>query len=242
MQYATSYLRCDMNPIVNTFPPTIVLGCFHSGTRAIVSILEALGSYSGPIENPWREHEVFLEIHEQLMTSRFGSDIWHRHTLLDDYVDDLRVLPLARNLVNQAVNRIIQNPLWHWKNPRSTYFLKTWEEIYPNALFLHIIRDGRDVAISLCKANGKDKFPTLDTAFRLWEKTVPFILRNLPANTLTIKYEELLNSVDKVATNLSVYNAEKISAAKSLVKVHTGQWKQLDFCPTSMLLSQLNYY
>ena len=37
---------------------------------------------------------------------------------------------------------------WGWKEPRSIYLLRFWNETMPDVRFLHFLRDGRDMAFS----------------------------------------------------------------------------------------------
>ncbi|BCW93430.1 MAG: hypothetical protein KatS3mg007_1324 [Thermoanaerobaculum sp.] len=37
---------------------------------------------------------------------------------------------------------------WGWKEPRSIYLLPFWNELMPSLRFIHVIRDGRDMAFS----------------------------------------------------------------------------------------------
>lgn len=37
---------------------------------------------------------------------------------------------------------------WGWKEPRSIYLLPFWQRVFPALKFLHLVRDGRDMALS----------------------------------------------------------------------------------------------
>jgi hypothetical protein len=37
---------------------------------------------------------------------------------------------------------------WGWKEPRSIYLLPFWQQQFPTLRFLHVVRDGRDMAFS----------------------------------------------------------------------------------------------
>lgn len=238
MQFANAVVT--MSPAPPT--PTIVLGCYHSGTRAVVSLLNAMGSFGGPIDNPWLEHSVFLDVHAELMKQRFGSDRWSCPELLTGYQDDLRVLPLAQRLLRRAAPRLPDVPRWHWKNPRSTYFLRVWQVIYPEAQFVHIIRDGRDVAVSLYHANCRAIIPSLHYGFALWEGTVRHILENLPKRTLTVHYERLDEGVPRIADRLLLDDRSAITRGKSILRIHAGAWREAKFNPRSPLLEDLGYH
>ena len=72
-------------------------------------------------------------------------------------------------------------------------------EIFPNAKFIHLIRDGRDVALSLIT---KKWGPTTFTnAIRYWEKTILMtrrLLKMLNSNqTIELRYEDLVRSPEE---------------------------------------------
>lgn len=100
---------------------------------------------------------------------------------------------------------------WGWKDPRTTITYPIWLQVFPNAKFLHIIRNGVDVAISIYRRSliQQNKirnrlFPldfspetlNFEYSFRLWEKYVNFVYHfsnRIPkGNYYEIRYEDLL--------------------------------------------------
>jgi hypothetical protein len=100
---------------------------------------------------------------------------------------------------------------WGWKDPRTSLTLPIWLRIFPQARYLHVLRNGIDVAISIHRRSKKQQrklrnrlFPldyspvTLDFAysFRLWETYVSTALEHKhllpPEQYLEIRYEDLL--------------------------------------------------
>lgn len=224
------------------YNPIIIIGCNHSGTRALVSILEKLGSFSGPIDNPWKEHQDFLQFHKTLMQVEFGGDFWYKNDLIDSYQDNLKYKIFAQEFAKLVDFKYPQifNQYWHWKCPRSSYFLPTWCAVYPNALFIHIIRDGRDVAVSLCQSNEKSIIADIEYAFKLWNIHISKILSCLPAKNITIKYEELYASVNLIAQKLLIEDESKINEAQNLIKIKVYQ-KQFTHHLQSRWLKELGY-
>lgn len=82
---------------------------------------------------------------------------------------------------------------WGDKTPRNILSVGWLSEVYPKSRFLHIIRDARDVAASLCKAGWH---ATLFRAARFWKDRVEAgrlagsVLP--PDRYLELKYEDLL--------------------------------------------------
>jgi hypothetical protein len=100
---------------------------------------------------------------------------------------------------------------WGWKDPRTTITFPIWARVFPNARWLHVIRNGIDVAISTHRRSLRqerklrnrvlpfDYNPrTLDFtySFCLWETYVSFVLQHKdlipPDRYMEIRYEDLL--------------------------------------------------
>jgi len=84
--------------------------------------------------------------------------------------------------------------IWGDKDPIYTQHIEILNEIFPNAKFIHLIRDGRDVALSLVT---KKWGPTTFTnAIMYWERTIHMTRRLLRminnAQTIELKYEDLV--------------------------------------------------
>jgi hypothetical protein len=104
-----------------------------------------------------RDAGLFIgtDLNESEDALRFGelSDKWideflrHRGELpvatADSMLDDLRsTLTLHCAPVRESPRR------WGWKEPRSIYLLPFFHEHLPALRFLHVVRDGRDMALS----------------------------------------------------------------------------------------------
>ena len=95
--------------------------------------------------------------------------------------------------------------LWGIKGPRSMYMLPYWLDVLPDMTFLHLIRDGRDMAVSSNQAQVHRHYAALfgepagpDTAVaaaRLWNKAnleaAAWCRTHLPGRHLVVKYEQL---------------------------------------------------
>ena len=131
------------------------------------------------------QNRCFLKRDVGIM-SYFGSDLWEE---------------MCRN----------SSIVWGWKDPRTTITFPIWIRLFPRARFVHIIRNGIDVAISINRRARKRQnewsrklFPRdyspvnieFDYCFHLWEKYVSFALEHkhlIPSNQyLEVRYEDLL--------------------------------------------------
>lgn len=109
--------------------------------------------------------------------------------------------------------------LWGWKDPRNSYTLPIWLDIFPNAKVIHIYRNGIDVAASLKRREFRRKnrlhnsllscrCMNLVGAFDLWVEYVSrcfSIMNSLPDDqTLQIQYESFLRAPEKNMHRIAV--------------------------------------
>jgi len=221
----------------------IVLGCNHSGTRAIVSILQKLGGYGGICTNHWGENDQFLAFHKLLMKIEFGSDRWFDLNTFSNPIPRGKYSALCKEFLD-LYNRTLHYNIYfsYWKCPRSIYFLDAWKEVTNNVLFVHIIRDGRDVAVSLRKSNKRSYIPNDEYALRYWGAYLKYLAPLLPSDCLTIRYEDLKAGVNKIAYAIGISDKEKLQAAYDILKPNVGSWKK-EFIgnPKSTMLIKLGY-
>lgn len=212
----------------NAQSPLIVVGMHRSGTTMVTQLLEQAGLFVGKKK---RRNEMeallFLEINEWLQKSTGGgwdnpeymsyllANVEYR-ALVTDYIRSVldsrylaSYLGLAKYLRYRSLHKL--DFPWGWKDPRNSYTLPIWLDIFPSAKILHIYRNGIDVAQSLRvrayqqladnaklhelrKRRGlywlkhKNKPFTgsvrcleLDYAFKLWESYTDTAIRNLEA-------------------------------------------------------------
>lgn len=200
-------------PDLRRCSPVITVGCPHSGTRAVVEILGSMGVLSGPIDNPWLEHEAFLDIHESLMHQEFGRDAWNeaetieQHSRPDVSLDKLSNELLARVRSENSSTR------WQWKNPRASLFLPTWQREFPEALFIWIRRPAEMVAAGLVRANTRSTIPSLAYAERLRAAYHQVIERDLPERSMVVDYVNLTNDIPRIARELGITSQHLIETA-----------------------------
>ena len=152
--------------------PVFVLGCPRSGTTLLYHMLLSAGNFA-----VYRtESQVF-----NLLEPRFGDlslprnqrkmlDAWEhsdlfRQTGLAAGQIDQQVLANCRNagdflrIVMEAMARAQGVERWADCTPEHLLSLPRIKQTIPNALVIHIIRDGRDVALSLEKQKWIHPFP-----------------------------------------------------------------------------------
>lgn len=131
----------------------------------VVKLLEQLGVFFGEKQEGNSEALFFLRLNEWLM-SQFGG-AWDNPVSTRRLFENPEILALLKG----NVSRIIDSPMlinflgvgkylryraldsldipWGWKDPRNTFLLPFWLELFPGAKVIHVYRNGVDVASSL---------------------------------------------------------------------------------------------
>lgn len=94
--------------------------------------------------------------------------------------------------------------IWGDKSPSYIGHLPLLRQLYPNARFIHIVRDVRDYCLSIQKAWGKSPIRAaqrwVDGIEKVREDVEPF-----PSQYLEVKYEDLLKKPDEIVRNCCVF-------------------------------------
>lgn len=122
-------------------PPVVIGAHGGSGTRVLARILESAGLWMGRWRNPRTEDALapryFLQRYfEQAMTAPESSA---QASLASCFRRMIRAHRLGMPDPAAA---------WGWKNPRSMWVIPFLAELYPGMTFIHLVRDGRDLALS----------------------------------------------------------------------------------------------
>jgi hypothetical protein len=149
-------------------PPVIVIGMHRSGTGMMTRALESLGLFVGKDRDENHESIFFQKINDWLLRQCGGSwdhpqPISHllrnaeirrattayiRHVLLTS-PRAVSFLGWMRYAFTRDISRL--KVPWGWKDPRNTFTLPLWLDLFPDARVVHIRRHGVDVANSLVK-------------------------------------------------------------------------------------------
>jgi hypothetical protein len=145
--------------------PIILLGMHRSGTSMIAGMLEELGLFMGNHKDRNNEAFLFMKLNDWLMEQNSCS--WDNPRSFSNFLENEDV----RNLTTGQIQSILQSGYmmsylgkeyfsqrsssmqldfpWAWKDPRATFTLPFWLEVFPGARIIHIFRNGIDVANSL---------------------------------------------------------------------------------------------
>lgn len=145
--------------------PLIVIGMHRSGTTLLSRLLQRTGVFMGARTNRNAEAHFTNAVNGWLFAQ--ASATWDRPEGMDDLLADDALGPWLIDYVGgivrgpaavrftgvrrfarwRGLDRI--DVPWGWKDPRNTYTLGLWLELFPGARVVHIVRHGVDVAASL---------------------------------------------------------------------------------------------
>lgn len=137
-------------------PPLILLGVSRSGTTLLRVILDRSPGIAIPDESFFvpllaRRHGTRID------AERFLDDVARIPTIRDWGVSVADVAGRVRSGLptGEAITAIFDayaeaagKPRWGDKTPKYMRHLELLEELFPDALYVHLIRDGRDAALS----------------------------------------------------------------------------------------------
>ncbi len=193
------------------------MGCHRSGTNLLYDMLLSSGGFA--------VYRGYLPIHK-ILIPRFGSmkSRAHREKILETWLrskgfrrSGLGAEPLSARILNECRNggdfiRLVMDSVarsqqverWAVYDPDNVLHVERVKRDLPDALFVHIIRDGRDIALSLKKMGGFtplpwDRKPTesLVATALYWEWMVHKGHghgRKIPADYIEIRYEDLITN------------------------------------------------
>jgi len=203
------------------------MGCHRSGTNLLYDMLLSSGGFA--------IYRGYLPIYK-ILIPRFGSiantasrarifETWlrskgFRRTGLEAeqlsahiLSDDCRSGGDFIRIVMDAVARRQGVPRWAVYDPDNVLHMERVKADIPNALFVHIIRDGRDIALSLKKMGGFSPLPwdrsetrSLAATALYWEWMVRQGRehgRKFPADYVEIRYEDLMTNPRSTLAGLS---------------------------------------
>lgn len=107
---------------------------------------------------------------------------------------------------------------WGDKTPLNTFFLKEILSVFPDAQFIHLIRDGLDVVPSYTRAGIYD---SINDASERWVKSVKLasdFVEKHPKTCITVKYEDLVTSPE--ATVIQICNFLNIDFDQVMLNSH----------------------
>ena len=183
--------------------PFFIVGCPRSGTTLLRDLLRSHPRLTIPPEShfipgfyrsfgdPSSEAEAGRIARRIVEHPRIGG--WRIEPRLPDVAGIPSFSELVRRLFEQWA-RIEGKPRWGDKTPHYVTEIPLLMQIFPDAQIIHVIRDGRDVALSWLRTRFEPR--NLYMAARMWKEMVGKGRRDgaaLPRDSwLEVRYETLL--------------------------------------------------
>ena len=133
-----------LHPLIERGDPMVVVAKGHSGTRFLAQALEANGTFMGADLNPMHDSLAWAE--------EFAKPL-----ILSTWFPDFG--PPESPELSASIDRLLENTLhrysggttpagpWGWKGS-TTFVMGPLSRRLPRLRVVHLIRDGRDVALS----------------------------------------------------------------------------------------------
>ena len=130
--------------------PVVIGATGGSGTRAVRAVLEHAGVFMGANVNnvgDAMDYEPLLdELINRILEEARSTD--YDVGRLSPRLREEAIARLAAQVRVYLADRPRDAGRWGWKNPRSMYILPLIHAVFPDLHFVHVVRDGRDMAIS----------------------------------------------------------------------------------------------
>jgi hypothetical protein len=127
--------------------PVVLFNKSHSGSRLLARLIEEAGVFLGAHQNESRDSLDVLDL-VMYLVGRYYPDytsLWSRGGPDDTELPDLIHRVFSRHL--EGYDRKGGRP-WGWKLCETAYIVPVVDRLFPRAKFIHLLRDGRDVAFS----------------------------------------------------------------------------------------------
>lgn len=218
-----------------------VIGRGHSGTRAMSHTLSASGVFMG---EPLNKSGDLLPPNPMYEACRlFARNIQQLGTTEWDFTKalNLPVDPAFEQLIQEYLTSVLSHPsdLKGWKIPETTLAFPWIAKLFPDAYYIHWVRDPRDGVLSQHKTDDLADFnvpytPTEDLIERRaisWKYQTEIVKATpKPKHFHTVRFEDFV--LDQENTLASLEQFLGIPLARIEVRPETvGRWKQLPTPP-----------
>ncbi len=123
-------------------PPVVVFNASHSGSRLLAQMLRRCGVFMGSNLNASEDSLDLFDL-VRYVVERHAPDYSALLAIGDPALDRRVAEAIRRHLADRP-----EHQRWGWKLPETGHVLPVISRLFPDARFIHLLRDGRDVAFS----------------------------------------------------------------------------------------------
>ncbi len=206
-------------------PPFFILGCVRSGTSFLRGILRLHPNLACPEETHFYRWPDPYGVPQQVQ-SLVRNETLKRHRALDRITEDefqemIQACGSRGQLMREYMQLFIQRRKpdarrWFDKTPQNVYGAAMIAAEFPEAKFVHIVRDPRAVIASL-RAGRLIKVPELIGACNYWNEAIRIIdtlRRAYPERVHELRHEDLLDDLGGEITRLMRFLDEPFQLAQ----------------------------
>ncbi len=226
-------------------PPVVIGAVGGSGTRVVARIAQASGCFLGGNRNESEDAIDLMEFYDRWINRYLlveNTPIPRQEQELMDRELDSSIAKLRSSIASE-------NSSWGWKNPRSILMLPYFHERFTGMKFIHILRDGRDMAISSNQEQLRRHGPAVlrdyavnapqavrSAAYwaRVNETAANYGRLRMGQDYLMIKYETLCHRPKESVLEILEFlggnsrDADEIAARYVAPSQTTGRWSSLN--------------
>jgi hypothetical protein len=223
--------------------PIIIGATGGSGTRVVAKIIRDAGVYQGKQFNRAGDSVQVGRPAAAWINDYMTCELNGTPPPVDEMLEDLQ--PILQNHVSPVEDDPQKWRKWGWKSPRSIYLLPFYHAAMPAMQFIHVVRDGRDMAFSTNQHQLRDHgdvvlrdLPANTSApvraMALWSRinlrAAEFCERVLPERYLVVRFEDLCFEPATIVDKLLRFvggegDAAAIAAREVAPPSSIGRWK-----------------
>ncbi|MBI5742120.1 MAG: sulfotransferase [Nitrospirae bacterium] len=227
--------------------PLFILGCERSGTTLLASLLQC-SSYGELVETHfitkyYKHLDNYGNLRDKNNLTKLLKDIlktrsvmqWKIRIDLDRFYEELEEFSY-REIVHNLCMKMARkngNRLWGDKTPHFTLDVDILYEIFPNSKYIFIVRDGRDVALSLLNEPwGEHNIFTCAERWNKYNRSNQILEQlNNQKQLFFLRYEDLLDNAEKILRDLykfideEFHEKEMNKLIKGIRKGNYNKWK-----------------
>jgi len=220
--------------------PVVIGGSGGSGTRVLAELLMMSGYYMGEQQNVSCDALDFVGFYDRWLTpydfSRTRMSSNDGRAMYDDFNASM-----ARFKKGFPSSERHQD--WGWKNPRSMLMLPFLDAVFPAMKFIHLVRDGRDMAWSKNKnqfekhaglmLTGAQKGLSAEAeAMYFWSESNMLVAEygeaSMGGRYIRVRFEDLCRETEETLIRLGSFLGGAVNCEKFTTFIHTpksvGRW------------------